>query len=353
MTSNRIDRRLKEVSWPELEKVDSIHFQEGDVLLVCGGFEDRVMTVLNKAIETDVSALTVVDFEYYPSVEGNQHHQINKICEGVGWTHKQIQYDRCNPAGIFETVVQNIPADSKRIFVDISGMSRLLIMQLVVGALQRLELNDISILYTEAESYPPSQTEAESGLPEKGNDFSEISSFLSTGVYDLAIVPELSSINITQAPIRLVAFPSFNPAQLYSVRSIIQPPKTTLINGVPPNKELFWRKEIISKLNIIDDVTVTEESNLNASTLDYSECLSKLLTLYEDFSESNSLVISPTGSKMQTLAVGIFRSFVQDVQIVYPTPLHFTDPTDHTHGAKQVYSLSLKPFFEFRNSLQL
>ncbi|OGS80480.1 MAG: hypothetical protein A2Z94_02625 [Gallionellales bacterium GWA2_55_18] len=348
MVMMRIDRDLRAANWPEQKPIESIEFQSGDVLLVCGGFEDRVMTVLDKAASSKSCGLTVLNFEYAPTVESNHFEQVSMICEDAGWKHIRIGYDRCNPSGIFDNVAKQLPSDVRRLYIDISGMSRLLIVQLIAGLIEhKNNMPTVSILYTEAVTYPPTEAEAREKLASRTHDSSAIFSFISIGVYDLAIVPELSSSDINRAPTRLIAFPSFNPAQLFSVKSIIQPAKTTLIHGVPAEPALRWRTEVISQLNLINDDVV--DQSLSISTLDYSECLSILLELYDEWSEFNSLVLSPTGSKMQTVAVGIFRGFVRDIQIVYPTPLRFTDPTDHTHGAKQVYELKLDSFISLRN----
>jgi hypothetical protein len=56
------------------------------------------------------------------------------------------------------------------------------------------------------------------------------------------------------------------------------------------------------------------------------------------------LLISPTGSKMQVVAVGLFRAFVEDVQIVYPTPRIFTEPKNYTAGIGPLHILSLAAF---------
>ena len=47
---------------------------------------------------------------------------------------------------------------------------------------------------------------------------------------------------------------------------------------------------------------------------------------------------------MQTVAVGIFRSFIEDVQIVYPTPQNFRSPDGYTLGASTTHLLSLCDF---------
>ncbi|MDD5242031.1 MAG: hypothetical protein PHG47_10010 [Sulfuricella sp.] len=352
MNTSRIDRYLLAANWPELRSADYLQFQSGDVLLVCGGFEDRVMTVLNIAAISKVAGITVLDFEYAPAVDFNHFPEISELCEEAGWKHIRIGYDRCNPSGIADNVIENLPSDVQRLYIDISGMSRLLIVQLIVGLMVPDAATPlISILYTEAASYPPSESEAHAKLSNHANDSAAILSFISTGVYDLAIVPELSSVNINRAPIRLIAFPSFNPTQLLSAKSIIQPAKTTLIHGVPPDSKLHWRTDAICKLNQINDDTGSQ--NIEISTLDYSQCLKALLSLYDEWSEFNNLVLSPTGSKMQTVAVGIFRSFISDVQIIYPTPLRFTNPTDHTHGAKQVYELNLDTFIKLHTTCPL
>jgi hypothetical protein len=47
---------------------------------------------------------------------------------------------------------------------------------------------------------------------------------------------------------------------------------------------------------------------------------------------------------MQTVAVAIFRSFIEDVQIVYPTPRGYCSPDNYTRGIGQMHMLSLEPY---------
>ena len=80
------------------------------------------------------------------------------------------------------------------------------------------------------------------------------------------------------------------------------------------------------------------------STLDYRETLDTLLRIYAAHGPTERILIAPTGSKMQAVAVGVFRSFIRDAQIVYPTPHEFTSPSAYTFGVKHVYHLVLDPF---------
>ena len=94
-----------------------------------------------------------------------------------------------------------------------------------------------------------------------------------------------------------------------------------------------------ARINRVDTV---KHDALKTSTLDYRETLDCLLRLYGTHSERERLLISPTGSKMQTVAVGLFRTFMDDVQIVYPTPKEFRAP--YTEGIGQRYTLPLEDF---------
>lgn len=77
------------------------------------------------------------------------------------------------------------------------------------------------------------------------------------------------------------------------------------------------------------------------STLDYRETLRLLLELYADHSAFDKLVVSPTGSKLQSVAVGIATAFLRDLQVVYPTPMKFTDKERHTVGVANYFRISL------------
>lgn len=87
-----------------------------------------------------------------------------------------------------------------------------------------------------------------------------------------------------------------------------------------------------------------------ASTLDYRETLKILIEKYRERSMFDRLVVAPTGSKMQAVAVALFRAALYDVQVVYPTPQIFTEPDRYTVGARRLYELDL-PIQEIRRIL--
>ena len=189
--------------------------------------------------------------------------------------------------------------------------------------------------------------------------------FLSSGVFEPTIVPELSATSLGANQSRLVFFPSFNPDQLVALRQELQPSRYVYIHGAPPSDENKWRTEAIIRLNHIGKTKAElnfdtaqsskadagspfggskREEHFETSTLDYRETLECLCKIYARHGMRDRLLISPTGSKMQVVAVGLFRAFVEDVQIVYPTPRVFTEPKNYTTGIGKLHILPLSAF---------
>lgn len=348
--SGRLHHLVREIQWPEVDPFTVSSVRPGDVVVVSAGFEERAVALLKALQKARTPKLTVIAFEYKPELAQNKYEWLAATCHDMGWAHVRITYDRCDPAGAFHLVTSSLPAGySGPVYIDISGMSRLLIVQLIAGFFERA-VNSIHpvIVYTEASEYPPTREAANLAINSQGLDAETALSFISAGVHEIAVVPELASINLHREPVRLITFPSFNPSQLLALRSTVQPSHITLIHGSPPAKELAWRKEAICRLNQVDPTL--ESDSKHASTLDYRETLDILLSLYQRWSPFNSLVISPTGSKMQSVAVGVFRGLLPDVQIVYPTPLRFTDPESHTRGSKPFIALHIDHFLELHVS---
>jgi len=166
-------------------------------------------------------------------------------------------------------------------------------------------------------------------------------SYISSGIFEVASTPELASVSMLGEAIRLVAFPSFDPVQLSNLMQELQPTYTELIHGVLPAQKNKWRTKAIDELNRPTLDAAQRRENHMASTRDYRETLRILIKVYGERSMFDRIVVAPTGSKMQAVAVGLFRAVLYDVQIVYPTPQIFTAPHEHTVGIRQLYKVDL------------
>jgi len=194
------------------------------------------------------------------------------------------------------------------------------------------------MLYTEPERYYPIQEQL-SGSQDKATR-SRVE-FLSWGVSEITVVPELSSVALPEQPTHLIAFPSYDGQQLAAVRKDVEPARISLIFGMPLPQHGEWRLQAVRDLNYRR--TQRNVTEYVTSTYDYRETLLLLLQLYSAGQRLEKIVISPTGSKMQTVAVGIIKAFLDDVKVVYPTPGSFATEA-YTTGIRRLHELRLDTF---------
>lgn len=335
----RLDEQLASIPGPPLETVETPAFGRNDALIVCAGFEDRAIEVLKRAAEGGARDFRVISVEYLPSNASNRTETVRELCERCNASRTSWTFDRESPAGAAEEVFAL--AGGASIHIDVSGMSRLLIVQLLAQAARQGILDRTTLWYTEALEYPPTRDEVEARLSDP-TDALGVAMFLSSGVFGLTVVPELSSVAMQGQPIVLVAFPSWNPMQLAALRAELQASLFVSVHGIPPDHSNAWRPEAVAKLNRSETLAPVQE--FRTSTLDYRETLEVLLNVYRAHAQREKIVVSPTGSKMQSVAVGLLCGWLGDIQIVYPTPRTFSAPDDYTRGAKTLYRLPLAAF---------
>lgn len=324
---------------PQAVMTDRVDLTANDVLVVCAGFEERAVAAIGSACRRS-RGFDVVVVHYRPAVDENRGSEILGLCEKASVKVVELTYDRENPAGFGSMLVRQLSERTGRIVVDISAMSRLLIVQILVALAARASgLANCEIVYTEAGEYPPTEAEVEAEIAKATDNPSLAVLCLSSGVFEVTVVPELASVAPPGTQTRLVVYPSLDAHQLTAVRAEIHPSRFDLIEGEPPSQRNAWRRSAIARLNQLDEVP--NSRRLVASTLDYAANLDLLLRVYWERGERERLLVSPTGSKMQTVAVGIFRAFVRDIQIVYPTPRTFLRPSHYTVGVGRMHSIPL------------
>jgi hypothetical protein len=334
----RADERLANVQWPDLQQIKVPHIGSDDCLLVCGGFEERAIETLHRTCASGRSGFALGLVTYRPMYPQNRTDELRQIGRDAHLQITEFVYDRENPAGIGEEL-KPFTQDFAHVFVDISGMSRLLIVQTLVALLAESHNPAVTIIYGEAKEYPP--TKAQFAQDRQRINSELVLSYISSGIFEVASTPELASVSMLGEAIRLVAFPSFDPAQLSNLIQELQPTYTELIHGVPPAPKNKWRAKAIDELNRPTLNALQQRADHMASTRDYRETLRILIKVYGERSMFDRIVVAPTGSKMQAVAVGLFRSVMYDVQIVYPTPQIFIAPHEHTIGIRQLYKVDL------------
>ena len=307
-----------------------------DLVVVCGGFEPRSVKMLEEAVD-GASGFRVAIIDYLPPYSQNRGEELLDLARGSGCEVFSLLYDRRNPAGIGALLLEACP-DVSRYWVDVSGMSRLLIVQVLVAVIGA-ERN-VTILYVEADDYAPTEQEFDAATTQGGRT----PAYISSGIWEIASTPELASIALPGEAVRLIAFPTFDASHLGNLIQELQPTYTELLEGVPPRQEHRWRMSAIKSLNaaMLEGLDVQEHA---VSTLDYRETLREVLEVYRMHSVFDRLVVAPTGSKMQAVAIGLLRSKLEDLQVVYPVPREFVAPDEYSRRSRELYRLDLPPDF--------
>lgn len=343
MRIDRIDEQLGALEKPPLQLLTSFQPSANYCLVICAGFEQRAVAFLEQAVAARGCRGRVLIINYVPVLSENKLAETERKCHAGGLSCEVINYDRENVSGFGDLITNKIGSKADRIYVDVSGMSRLLIVQILVAlGGQSATLENCSVLYAEASEYPPSEDQVNAAIEMMDNDPLHNVMLLSSGVFDIQVIPELASTSYDGQQTRLVVFPSFNADQLIALRNELQPSRYTVVNGVPPDPHNRWRTGAINRLNHLE--SLHEDETYSTSTLDYRETLDCLSRIYAEHGTRERILVAPTGSKMQSVAVGLFRTFIKDVQVVYPAAREYTSRTNFTLGVKRLYHLPLDSF---------
>ena len=329
--------RFSAVQWPVLRRVERFRVDADTCLVMCAGFEDRALAVIEQMQREGHKGFAVAVIQYLPTHQHNRISELLKLCDQLNVRTSEFVYDRERPAGFGEHIAEFLQ-QFPRAMIDVSGMSRLLIVQIMAALLKKQEVN-VTVIYGEANVYLPSRETFDRDRRASGLRSSV--GYLSSGIFEVVTTPELGSVSMLGEPIRLVAFPSFDPAQLGNLIQELQPTHIDVIHGTSPREDMAWRTQAVQELNGSSLKQREVQNQYRLSTLHYAETIDTLSKIYACRSAFDRLVVSPTGSKMQSVAVGIFRAVFDDIQIVYPTPQTFVEPESYTRGLRQLYQVEL------------
>lgn len=307
---------------PKIEPVDYKSFSSPFAFIGSIGFENRSLAFMKDLRERSVQLTASMGIEYTPALRRNRVREFKSLIDSLNMNRASryyVTYDRFNPQRIGQESRAQLAAlkRSQRIAVDISGMSKFLIAVLL-QELRDYE-NELFIVYTEAGVYYPTKADFE----ERRNKAKDTSpDFLTSDVFSVVTTPSLSSVSMQGYPIILITFPSFNHYDMMSLLNEVSPQKLVLLEGVPHLGVDKWRIDAIRWINrkVRDYI---EPTCFSVSTFEYAETIDCLEVLYRRYHEDHRIVIGPTGSKMQALAVFLFAQMHPDVQLVYPVTKTF------------------------------
>jgi hypothetical protein len=341
-----MDKRKLASLLPPVSSLDIASVSCPLTYIAAAGFEDRATSVLDflSNEKCKIQNALVIEYKPYGHPE-NRVTEIRRRLERIGASIMWASYNRRDPQE-FQTKCANLlrSTDSTKILVDISGMSKFLIMVLL-QSLRKIP-RDLSILYAEADIYHPTREEFEKEKNKNG----ATPDFLTTGVYNILTVTSLSSVSMQGYPILMLVFPTFNHFEIVALHNEFSPQRMILLEGDPHEERDKWRLAAIREVNknILDNPDYACESK-TLSTFDYVSTVEALEEVYQTYCYSHKIVLAPTGSKLQTIAAFVFKQLHPDVQIVYPITEAFIG--EYSEKCRGLWSIHVGNFSRFVDSL--
>jgi hypothetical protein len=194
---------------------------------------------------------------------------------------------------------------------------------------------DLTILYSEADEYYPTQQEWESGQVKSigGRVQGPFS-----GVRFVAKPSILQADDTGELPVLLILFPTFNRERTDGVLADLDPASRIWLFGEPHDLvKNAYRIEMAK--SFASSIMHPGDAWAQLTTFDYRKTIAALSSIYSKKRLSNRIVIMPHGSKLQTVGAGLFATTHQ-VSMVLAMPKTY-DTNRYSRGCTAVWGLPL------------
>lgn len=292
---------------------------EKKLFIVSEGFEKRSLYWISEEGNNTVFEETII-CRYSPS-------KISRFDEmlAMAKTHTTnepiiLDYNRFEPAVFEHNLKKTLEklTDIEEIIIDISVMSKLLIM-IIINCLGKYR-GKVNILYTEPCSWGPKQEVYNDMV--KNKTYGTCIGLSSIGVGNVVRTPKLSSIVMQSCPILAIVFLSFNEQLINVLINEISPGKIQVFNH--RCSSALWREEAMYAIHrdLIEENLNPgcQEDIVSFELTDYKAVFEALAEIYRNNCYDYRIVISPTGCKLHAVACSLLKLCCPDIHIEYPTP---------------------------------
>jgi hypothetical protein len=305
----------------KLTDLDTKRWQNA-ILIIAGGFEDRVSAFLKTISSTGVRLQKVCIIEYTNNIiNSSRRHEILELVTKISSDYVELEIDKVTDLSkiLFSHEV-------KSVIVDISAMSHLFVFQ-ILNTIKGCGIM-VDIVYFEAQRYSPERDFydrlTDDGRLDNSQAFAKYielddSEILYSRDCFLQQKLEFTGAMEPSKPIYLVAFLPFRRARLQLVLEELDVEDRFFVIGQPARDDLRWREQLLEVENFdsLEGAVVAK-----ISTLDWRETFNILCKGPGDVNKRgrNNVVLVPLGSKLQTVSCFAFWIHHQDVGIVFSQP---------------------------------
>lgn len=304
---------------PELQYAQVLAVEKSRILIIAEGFESRSLSWIKSQPGGRVFKHAII-CKYSPSKRDRFGEMKEEVTNRTENYPVVIEYNRFDPTVFEQNFAKNISlliTDQDEVVVDISAMSKMLIM-IIVNVLRDYN-NDLRLIYTEPKTWKPSENEYRAAVEDVKKYGSRIA-LSSIGVFDITRTPRLASVIMQNAPTLLVAFTSSNEQALSALFNEVVPSSALLINARSGREP--WREEAAIQINqrVLNDFRIYETSIDSFELLDYISVFEFLAEIYKTNCYTKRIVVSPTGGKVHAISCALIKACCQDIHVEYPTP---------------------------------
>jgi hypothetical protein len=305
-------------------EIEQLQFHNSrNLLIFSAGFEERCIAFLKEHSKTLLAHCHILMINY-PTVNNQWQEEINEILKYLGFSCQPIQ-------DLFKLSDAINSYSPENIFVDISSMDRLTMFR-VLKIVDEIEI-DYNIIYTEAENYYP-LIEFYNDLIDNSNKNYELAfdKYLDKEnsplvySYECELYEDENFMGLPEPgyPILLVSFFGFKRSRLQLLLQSLEVDKKIFILSEPLREDLKWRKELQKIINY-DLYQKNKNFVKELKTLNILESYSFLESnICKDLTFlKNNVILSPLGSKVQTIACFYFWRNHKEVSIIFSLPKKF------------------------------
>lgn len=291
-----------------------------NILIFAAGFEERGIAFLKEHSKTLLNHCHVLVINY-PNVNIEWQEVIKELLKVYNFSFQAL-----NDINYLSREIKEYNPDN--IFVDISSMERHLLFK-VLNIVDEIKIN-YNIIYTEAEKYYP-LFEFYKELIDNSNNNNELAfdKYLDSEgsqlvySYECDLYEDEAFLGLPEPghPVLLVSFFGFKRSRLQLLLQSFEVDKKIFILSEPLREDLKWRKELQKIINY-DLYQKNKPFVKELKTFDILESYKFLESnLSKDFTFlKNNVILSPLGSKVQTIACFYFWRNHKEVNIVFSLP---------------------------------
>jgi len=319
------------------------------ILILAEGFEERSLSWIDNEKNTLIfdEAIICKYFNHKKTRFDDLKIAVKKHCKTEPIV---FEYNRFEPTSFemnFRFKIQSI-SDYDEVFIDISVMSKFLIMIIICSLINFR--GKLKIIYSEPNQWGPTEKQFEEAISTK--EFGSWISLSSVGVRDIVRTPNLSSVTMQNCPVYLIAFLSFNERLLSALISEISPSRLQLVNHSCERQK--WREPAMIEIHkdVIDEYyNKGIEEIFTTTVLDYKAVFEKLAEIYRERCYDYRIMVSPTGGKIHAVSTALFKLCCPDVHVEYPTPESYVFDNYTSAESCSVHQITFPCFKNFIKEL--